>query len=97
MKKPTIFSNTMEILTDSSAILVINVSAMIPRISSITAAPRIALPERVFNFPSSFRVSTVILTDVAVRITPINTFCKNRLLDASDSSIPGRLKNAATA
>ena len=30
-------------------------------------------------------------------ITPINTFCKNRLQDASDSSIPGRLKNAATA
>ena len=67
---------TIAIFTLSSAILVTIVSAIIPRISSIIAAPSIAFPERVFNFPSSFNVSTVILTDVAVRITPIKIFCK---------------------
>ena len=77
--------------------LVMIVRAMMPRISSIIAAPRIALPERVFSFPSSFNVSTVILTDVAVRITPINTFCKNRLQLASESITPGRLNTLATA
>ena len=38
------------------------------------AAPRIAFPERLFNAPNSFNVSTVILTDVAVSTTPIKTF-----------------------
>ena len=46
------------------------VNAIIPRTSSITAAPRI--PASVLSFPISRSVSTVILTEVAVRITPIN-------------------------
>ena len=55
-------------------------------------APRIAFPERVFNFPSSFKVSTEMLTDVAVSMIPINTFCSIRLAAASDSITPGLLK-----
>ena len=47
------------------------VSAIIPSTSSITAAPRIAFPALVFSLPISRSVSTVILTEVAVRITPI--------------------------
>ena len=56
-----------------------------------------AFPECVFNLPSSFKVSTVILTEVAVNITPINAFCKKRLHGASESITPGRLKKYATA
>ena len=77
--------------------LVTIVNATIPRISSMIAAPRIALPERVLSFPSSFNVSTVILTEVAVRITPIKIFCRKILADASDSIIPGRLNKYAVA
>ena len=65
----------MPMLTVGSARLVIMVSAMIPRISSITAAPKIALPARVLSFPISLSVSTEMLTDVAVRMTPTKTFC----------------------
>ena len=43
-----------------SAKLVTIVRAMIPKISSIMAAPRIAFPDLVFNLPNSFKVSTVI-------------------------------------
>ena len=47
--------------------------------SSIIAAPNIAFPALVFNFPISFKVSTVILTEVAVNIIPMNTFCNMAL------------------
>ena len=70
---------------------------MIPRISSMMAAPKIAFPERVFNFPSSFNVSTVILTDVAVKMIPIKIFCKKIEQDASDAIKSGLLKNQAAA
>ena len=60
--------------TEGSARLVTSVSAMIPRISSIRAAPRIAFPAFVDSLPSSFSVSTVMLTDVAVRMIPIKMF-----------------------
>ena len=73
------------------------VRAIMPSTSSMIAAPRMAFPERVLSFPSSFRVSTVMLTEVAVSMTPINIFCKKRLPPASDSIIPGRLKSMATA
>ena len=75
---------------------VITVSAIIPIISSIIAAPKIAFPERVLSLPSSFKVSTVILTDVAVKITPIKIFCKKTVPLASDSILPGILKKAPT-
>ena len=54
-----------------SAKLVTIVRAMIPKISSIMAAPRIAFPDLVFNLPNSFKVSTVILTEVAVKILTV--------------------------
>ena len=55
----------------------IRVNAMIPRISSMIAAPRMALPALVESLPSSFRVSTVIETDVAVSTTPMKRCCRN--------------------
>jgi hypothetical protein len=54
--------------------LVMIVRAMMPSTSSMMAAPRMALPEWVFSFPSSFKVSTVMLTEVAVKMTPMNIF-----------------------
>ena len=68
---------------------------MTPKISSMMAAPKIALPARVFNFPSSFNVSTVILTDVAVRIIPIKIFCNSGAAVASE--IPPLLNIEARA
>ena len=53
------------------------VNATIPKISSIKAAPRMALPLGVDSFPISFSVSTEMLTEVAVSMTPINMFCRN--------------------
>ena len=50
------------------------VKAMIPKTSSITAAAKIAFPLSVFIAPISFKVSTVIPTEVAVKITPKNKF-----------------------
>ena len=61
------------------------------------AAPKIALPEWVFNLPISFKVSTVMLTEVAVSITPINAFWSTTLHEASESITPGLLKKYATA
>ena len=78
-KKATIFINTTARFTLVSAIPVIIVNATIPRISSIKAAPKMAFPLGVLNLPISFNVSTLILTDVAVKITPMNMFCKNAL------------------
>ena len=60
-------------LMDGSFKLVTMVSTIIPTISSITAAPRIVVPTFPFNFPSSRKVSTVILTEVAVKTTPTKT------------------------
>ena len=94
-KNAATFPRTTAIWTEGSAILVMTVSATIPRMSSMIAAPRIALPVCVFSFPSSFNVSTVMLTEVAVNTTPINMFCSKTLHDASDSIIPGLLKNQA--
>ena len=82
-KKSTILSITSPIFTDLSAHEVTIVSAIIPRISSIRAAPRIALPDFDERRPISLSVSTVILTEVAVRIIPIKMFCKVILVGKS--------------
>ena len=81
IKNNNILPITIQIFVDVSeeAQLEIIVRAMIPKISSIIAAPKIALPAFEFNLPSSLKVSTVILTEVAVNITPINICCKNKL------------------
>ena len=60
--------------------LVIIVNTSIPNMSSIIAAPNIAVAVFSDNFPSSLNASTVILTDVAVKTAPINTFCIYYLL-----------------
>ena len=60
-----------------SARLVTTVRAIIPRISSMRAAPIIAFPALVDSLPSSLSVSTVMLTDVAVSIMPMNIFWRN--------------------
>ena len=83
IKNNTILINTSPILTSVLVALVTTVKAMTPKISSMMAAPKIALPARVFSFPSSFNVSTVILTDVAVRIIPIKIFCNSGAAAAS--------------
>ena len=44
------------------------------------AAARMVLPALVSSFPISFRVSTVMLTEVAVRTVPTNTFSRKLLL-----------------
>lgn len=54
------------------------------------------MPEWVLSFPSSFSVSTVILTEVAVSMTPINIFYRTRVLEASEAITPGRLKRSET-
>ena len=64
----------MPMFTLSSAMLITTVRAMMPRISSMIAAPSIALPARVESLPISFSVSTVILTEVAVRMMPMKIF-----------------------
>ena len=76
-KNAKIFPNTKKTFTLGSAMLVITVSAIIPRISSMMAAPRMALPALVLSLPISLSVSTVILTEVAVKITPIKIFCSS--------------------
>ena len=52
------------------------VSATRPNTSSISAAAKIVLPTRVSRRPSSFSVSTVMLTEVAVSTVPRKTFSK---------------------
>ena len=79
IKNPTIFTITFITLTDEPAKLVIIVKTSIPKTSSIMAAPTIIFPTEVDTFPSSLKVSTVILTDVAVKTEPINIFCTKTL------------------
>ena len=67
--------------------LITMVNAIMPRISSITAAPKIALPARELNAPSSFSVSTVILTEVAVMTTPMKIFCHIKVAIPSICSV----------
>ena len=57
--------------------LVTMVRAMMPRTSSMIAAPRMAVPTRERSRPSSRRVWTVMLTEVAVRMMPMKMFCNS--------------------
>ena len=71
-------NNTVLIITEpgsdeGSFIPITNVSTMIPITSSIMAALIIVVPVSVFRYPSSCSEATVILTEVAVIITPMNT------------------------
>ena len=80
IKKPRIFSRTSPTLSPPPARLLTRVSATRPSTSSIRAAARMVLPTFVSSLPISFRVSTVMLTEVAVRIVPTNTFSSIPLL-----------------
>ena len=53
------------------------VRTIIPITSSIIAALKMVVPTFPFNLPNSFKDCTVMLTEVAVIITPINTAVKN--------------------
>lgn len=64
--------NTSSGWTVGSVKPVSTVSTTMPRISSMTAAPRIAVPTLLLSLPISRRVSTVIETEVAVSTTPMN-------------------------
>ena len=79
-KKPPIFTNTIIGFAEGSVKPDMNESSIIPSISSIIAAPIIAVPTGPLSFPISLRVSTVMLTEVAVNITPTNAALKNTSL-----------------
>ena len=96
MKNNAIFIRTSDKCILVSALLITMVRAIIPNISSIMAAPKIVFPTFEFNLSISLRVSTVILTDVAVSIVPINIFCKNTFELSENDIIPSRLKYDAT-
>ena len=49
------------------------------------AAARMVLPTLVCSLPSSCSVSTVMLTEVAVKMVPIKMFCSNRLPSVAKS------------
>ena len=67
------------------------VKAMMPSTSSMIAAPtKWRCPERVFSLPSSFSVSTEMLTEVGGEDNGrMNMFCRNTGVVASDSMTPG--------
>ncbi len=74
-KKITTFSITVPmpaVLPEAPLMLITTVRTMMPMISSIIAALVIVIPTVSFNFPSSLSVATVILTDVADMIVPMN-------------------------
>lgn len=76
IKKPTILSSTTgRLVSEEPPRLVTMVRAIRPRMSSIRAAARMVLPTTVLSLPISLRASTVMETEVAVRMTPMKTFC----------------------
>ena len=75
-KNMATLNSTTGTLPPSPAREVVMVSTTMPSTSSMMAAPRMVLPTLVDNLPSSRRVSTEMLTDVAVRMTPMNAFCQ---------------------
>ena len=92
-KNSTIFSSTTGRLTLSPARLVTTVRAIRPSTSSISAAAKMVPPTLVSSFPSSFRVSTVMLTEVAVRMVPRNT-SSSRVFPGSQPVFPASHPNA---
>ena len=76
-RKPNTFSVTVLILLEGSFMLSTKVSTTMPMISSIIAAESIVCPTRPLSTPISFSASTVMPTDVAVIIQPMNSALKN--------------------
>ena len=69
--------------TSAPARLVTIVSTTRPITSSISAAARMVLPTLELSLPISLRVSTVMETEVAVRMVPMKMCCRIRLGPAS--------------
>ena len=85
-KNPAILSSTMPMLSSPPARLHTSVSATRPSTSSMSAAARIVLPTLVSSFFISLSVSTVMLTEVAVRMVPMKMFSIKPVLSMSPSS-----------
>ena len=73
-------------LSPPPARLLTSVRATRPSTSSINAAAKMVLPTFVSSLPISFSVSTVMLTEVAVKIVPTNTFSSIPLLSMSPAA-----------
>ena len=73
-------------LSSPPAKLQTSVKAMRPSTSSMSAAARIVLPTLVSSFFISLSVSTVMLTDVAVRMVPMKIFSMKPVLSMSPAS-----------
>ena len=71
IKNKTVFMTIMEGLTAVSLKPITIVRTMIPMTSSMIAELNMVVPTGPFNFPSSCKDATVILTLVAVRMAPI--------------------------
>ena len=88
-KNSTIFTSTSASPLPSPARLATTVRTMRPSTSSMRAAARMVLPTLVSRRPSSRRVSTVMLTEVAVRTVPRNTF-SSRVFPGSQPARPAK-------
>ena len=76
----------MPMLSSPPARLQTSVRAIRPSTSSMSAAAKIVLPTLVSSFFISLSVSTVMLTDVAVRMVPMKMFSIKPVLSMSPSS-----------
>ena len=76
----------MPMLSSPPARLHTSVSATRPSTSSMSAAARIVLPTLVSSFFISLSVSTVMLTEVAVRIVPVKTLSRKPVVSMRPSS-----------
>ena len=76
-KNASVLSSTQSGFDSGFLNPITKVSTKIPITSSMIAALRIVVPSSVLSLPISFRASTVMLTLVAVIITPMNTAVKN--------------------
>ena len=72
-KNRTVLTSTVVGLESGLLNPITKVSTMMPMMSSMIAALNMVVPTCPFNLPISFSDSTVMLTDVAVRIVPTKT------------------------
>ena len=70
--------------------LLINVRRMMPRMSSMTAAPRMTCDSRSARWPRSERTRAVMPTDVAVSDAPRNTHTIGGICIKTPSAYPPR-------
>ena len=68
---------TVPVFDSGFLIPITKVSTTMPITSSIMAAATTVVPTLLLRYPNSFKVSTVMLTEVAVIITPIKSDATN--------------------